>query len=80
MRNATNNQPKADANKVRVFWMNHGWFSDEEFDDLPAAVRYAQSKGPSATFHQGTTMLGSWDVIAGYRSRCPAGDAGYSRW
>lgn len=76
MRNASS-QANADQNKVRVFWTNHGWFSDEEFSTLPAALAYARGKGPSATFYQGETLLGSWDAIEGYRSYCAAGDAGY---
>jgi hypothetical protein len=63
--------------KIKVFWVNHGWFSAEEFDTLAAALAYARSKGSTASFHQEGTVLGAWDILGGYKSFCPRADGGY---
>lgn len=53
---------------IRVFWINHGYYSQEEFTKLEAAVEYAKSKCFEAAFHQGNRVLGAWSPIGGFRS------------
>jgi len=67
-----------EVGKIAVYWINHGYYSDQTFDALEDAVRYARSKGPSARFDQvlapepfstrQVRMLGSWDAIGGLRT------------
>jgi hypothetical protein len=66
---------------IKIYWTNHGRFSNEQFADLPEALRYAQRKGVDAVFidfTEGTAVLGAWDAIGGYRAMCKAGESGYT--
>jgi hypothetical protein len=73
----TLNRIGMEVGKIAVYWINHGYYSDQTFDSLDDAVRYARSKGPSARFDQvlapepfstkRVRMLGSWDAIGGLK-------------
>ena len=66
-----------EVGKIAVYWINHGYYSDQTFDTIGQAIQYARSKGPSARFDQvlapepfstkQVRMLGSWDAIGGLK-------------
>jgi len=55
------------ASKIRVFWTNFGYASQEEFDSVEAAVVYARSKCFEASFWSVDEFQGSWSPIGGFR-------------
>ena len=69
---------RMEVGKVAVYWVNHGYYSDQTFGTLADAVQYARSKGPSARFDQvlapepystrRVRVLGDWDAIGGLRT------------
>jgi len=60
---------------IRVFWLDRGHFAAPEFGSLACALAYAQSEHASASFHQGATVLASWDAAGGYKVYCQSAAA-----
>ena len=79
MLNAANRTPKADPNKYRVFWTNHGYYSQEEFDTLADAIAYGKHQCFEFSVHQGDKMHVAWGPISGLRAYTPEGEAFYGR-
>jgi hypothetical protein len=52
---------------IRVFWTNHGYYSQEEFTNLDDAVAYVRTKCFEAAFHQDDRVLAGWSPIGGLR-------------
>lgn len=65
--NSPKRQIGIETGRVSVYWINHGYYSAETHATLEAAVAYARSKGPQASFSRDGEMLGSWCPIAGFR-------------
>jgi hypothetical protein len=75
---ATQTNPETE---IRVYWINHQYFSDEVFTTLEgpkSALLYVQSVGFEASFLEipkganpyktdRAKMLGSWGAISGFR-------------
>lgn len=60
------------AAKVRVFWTNHGYFSQEEFETVPEAYLYGVGKCFEFSLHCDGDILVAWGPISGLRT--------YERW
>jgi len=57
----------------RVFFLNHGYYAQEQFATFTEALSYAKSKGFEASIHDGVDrMLAFWGPIGGLKS-----DLGY---
>lgn len=53
---------------VLVYFMNLQRYASEEFPSLEAAIEFAKSKGFDCAFHRGTTLLGAWSIIGGFKA------------
>jgi hypothetical protein len=52
---------------VRVFYINHGYYSGREYTSLAAALEFTKVGSAEVAFHQGGTVLASWSPIGGLR-------------
>ena len=63
---------------LHVYYLNHEYFADAEFQDFDSAVSYAKSKGFEASIvqpytkgkpHKGCEVLGHWHPLNGLTDR-----------
>ena len=66
-RETSDNVVMSDNSKIRIFWTNHGYYSQEEFTSIDDAVAYVRTKCFEAAFHQGDNVLAAWSPISGLR-------------
>jgi hypothetical protein len=72
-------ETKAKPAAYRVWWTNHGYYSQEEFTRLADAIAYGKSKCFEFSVHQGDTMHVSWGPISGLHAYTTEGRAHYGR-
>ncbi len=51
----------------KIFWTNMGYYSQEEFTTLDAAISYGKSKCFEFSVHQAGEVLAAWSVFGGTR-------------
>lgn len=51
----------------RVYFTNHGYFSQEQFETAEAAVEYGRRCGFEFSVWQGEARVASWTVFGGLR-------------
>ena len=52
---------------IKVYFTYFGYFAQDTFADMPAALVYARSKGFDVTFQGPAGVVGTWSVIGGFR-------------
>lgn len=51
--------------KYRVYFINHDYYSQEEFDTCNGAIAYGIDKGFEFAVHYGSDVVASWGPIRG---------------
>ena len=52
---------------IRVFFINFGYYANEEFKTIEEAKDFAVSKCFEVSFYKNTYVIGTWSPISGYK-------------
>jgi hypothetical protein len=56
--------------KYRVFWINFGWFSQDQFNTFEEAVAYGKSKAMEFNVYDPlNSIVASWTTFGGLKDR-----------